>query len=275
MGKMREKSLLGTGNHAAGILLRAENGTDIEGPLAESMSLVRQEQLDIRLIRQEVCSLISSNDEDKCREFADKYSGDGCKNSGEYFNVFAHCVICSIQTALLEQGKYSEAETGVEIWNKLAQIESVANPKQWILDTLTAALQLAHPPKERDVKEKLVNDVKNIIAARYGSHLSAAGIAGEMFFSPKYLNKIFKTVVGKSIFEYLTEYRMEKAKLLLKEEDAKIYAVSKRVGYRRKTHFNNVFKQYTGLKPLEYKSVITADGTGSSNMSPGSPDKSL
>jgi two-component system response regulator YesN len=52
--------------------------------------------------------------------------------------------------------------------------------------------------------------------------------------------------------DYITEYRIEKAKVLLGTNRYKIYEVCSRVGMNDPRHFSQMFKRYTNVTPKEY-----------------------
>ncbi len=73
------------------------------------------------------------------------------------------------------------------------------------------------------------------------------------FFSTSVCITFFKSETGQTLNQYITEYRMEKAKLLLKDARFKITDVSSRVGYSDGNYFGKSFKKYSGLSPSEYR----------------------
>jgi len=99
----------------------------------------------------------------------------------------------------------------------------------------------------------LVKVVKQVVENRYSEPLSVADIAAAVYLSPKQANVIFKREEGFTIFDYLTAFRISRAKKLLKETDQTIQAIAEQVGYSNKSHFAIVFKRSTGLAPAEYK----------------------
>ena len=75
------------------------------------------------------------------------------------------------------------------------------------------------------------------------------------------LSVIFKNEVGKTILNYITDYRVQKAKQMLDEGHYKIYEISERVGYGSSQYFSQVFTSFVGISPKEYKK-----STGSSKI---------
>lgn len=68
-----------------------------------------------------------------------------------------------------------------------------------------------------------------------------------------YLSKIFKHATGYTLQEYLIQFRVKKAKQLLKETELSIQHVSYSVGYNDPFTFSKVFKKQTGCSPTQWR----------------------
>ena len=64
------------------------------------------------------------------------------------------------------------------------------------------------------------------------------------------LKKGFKSLYGKTIFNYLSELKMDHARRLLLEEGKLIREVSREVGYKNPHHFSAAFKRKFGMNPV-------------------------
>jgi two-component system, response regulator YesN len=67
---------------------------------------------------------------------------------------------------------------------------------------------------------------------------------------------VFKKETGKTINDYLNEYRIEKSKELLKNRGVKLYEVSHNSGYNDVKYFTKTFKKFTGITPSEYRENV-------------------
>jgi AraC-like DNA-binding protein len=65
----------------------------------------------------------------------------------------------------------------------------------------------------------------------------------------------FKELLGQTPLEYVTDWRMQKALQLLKEDDKKLVEVAQSVGYESDAAFSKAFKRIVGLTPGEYRQV--------------------
>ena len=78
-------------------------------------------------------------------------------------------------------------------------------------------------------------------------------IANKLDVTPNYLSGKFSRDMKQSFSNYLTHIRINVAKDLLNDISKKVYEVSLDVGYADVSYFNKVFKEHTGLTPLQYR----------------------
>jgi len=67
------------------------------------------------------------------------------------------------------------------------------------------------------------------------------------------LKKGFKSLFGNTVFGYINDLRMEKAKTLLMETGSSIVDISMRIGYKYPQHFTKAFKKKFGYLPKDLK----------------------
>ena len=96
--------------------------------------------------------------------------------------------------------------------------------------------------------------IKDFIGKNYDNELlSVKDIGSYVSLSASYLCTFFKNETGQTLNQYLTEFRMEKAKQLLGNPRYKITEISSMVGYSDGNYFSKSFKKYAGLSPSEYR----------------------
>lgn len=101
---------------------------------------------------------------------------------------------------------------------------------------------------------RVIRGVLDYIAAHYGEvTLSTSQIAEAFHFSPAYMNVLFKQEMKVTLKQYLSNYRLEKAKQLLEQDYMKITEIAERCGYTNASYFSKVFRDGTGMTPLEYR----------------------
>lgn len=110
--------------------------------------------------------------------------------------------------------------------------------------------------KEKDsgkIPNLFVQKAADYIKLNYSEKISIKEIADQLYLSPNYLSELFKKHTGKTISEYLTDYRLEKACQLLDHAEYRVGDVSRMVGIHDGRYFSNMFKKKYGMTPTEYR----------------------
>lgn len=82
------------------------------------------------------------------------------------------------------------------------------------------------------------------------SELNMAVLAKKMNISTSYLGKLFHDHTGKSVSAFLTEIRLEQARmLLLQDPERSVVQIAADVGYPNPGYFSTKFKKYFGVSP--------------------------
>ncbi|WP_343248762.1 response regulator [Diplocloster hominis] len=137
------------------------------------------------------------------------------------------------------------------IWGDLAKCNT--------LDELTALLsgkvfQLFEALREQAAENSTIYLIKEYISKNYDlSSLSVKDISEHVYLTSTYVCTLFKAETGQTLNQYLTEFRMERAKQLLEDPRNKIADISSRVGYTDGNYFGKSFKKIVGLSPSEYR----------------------
>lgn len=105
-----------------------------------------------------------------------------------------------------------------------------------------------------------IHEAVEFIHNNYGFAITVKDIADSLDISPNYLANIFAKELGKSPKQYLTEYRMERAKVLLSMGEYRVKQVAQMVGYANQLHFSSEFRKFYGTSPTECKRSENAVG---------------
>ena len=109
------------------------------------------------------------------------------------------------------------------------------------------------PEPENEVGNLLVVKAIRYIEVHYGGRITLGEMAEELHLSPNYLCELFKRHTGKNLMEYVTEYRMSRAKEYLNHIEYKVSDVAEMVGYKEAKYFSSAFKKAYGMTPMEYR----------------------
>ncbi|MGE5601904.1 MAG: ATP-binding protein [Nitrososphaerales archaeon] len=86
--------------------------------------------------------------------------------------------------------------------------------------------------------------------------LSRSQVASHVATSESYLSRVFRRDLGIGPWEYLTRFRIEQAKTLLRVSALTVTEVALRVGYSDSGYFSRVFHQETGRSPVNFRREI-------------------
>lgn len=101
----------------------------------------------------------------------------------------------------------------------------------------------------------LIQQAINLIEGNYNKEIQLNWLANEIHLNPQYFSRLFKKEVGISFSEFLTLYRIEKAKTLLMESDFPIYRIANEVGFSDASYFCKVFGKHTDTSPNSYRRI--------------------
>lgn len=99
----------------------------------------------------------------------------------------------------------------------------------------------------------LARKVKVFIDEHFDEELCLEGVAEHFEVSVSYLSPLFKKYTGMTFLKYLTSQRVKKAKLLLEQTPLKAGEIAEMIGYQDARYFSQVFKQWTGMTPSDYR----------------------
>ncbi|RUS43960.1 response regulator [Cohnella sp. AR92] len=101
-------------------------------------------------------------------------------------------------------------------------------------------------------KHAAIEKALRYIGKNYGRDLTQQEVADHVQMNATYFSLLFKEEMDISYIKYLTQVRMEKAKLLLGAGES-IQEISEKVGYQHARHFSEVFKKYAGVTPGQFR----------------------
>lgn len=105
------------------------------------------------------------------------------------------------------------------------------------------------PRKSRE-KMKLILEY---IETHYGERITVEDGAALCFYSNSHFMKYFKRYMGMPFTQYLNDFRLEKAGVLLRTTSMTVTAVAQRCGFDNISYFNRLFKGKYHMAPGEYR----------------------
>jgi AraC-like DNA-binding protein len=116
--------------------------------------------------------------------------------------------------------------------------------------------------RARPERSRAVNLVLDYIDLHTGDRLDAATLAAYAGYTPYYLTRKFKEETGEALSDYVKRAKVERAKHLLATTADPVQAIADQLGFCSRSHFAQVFRQFAGASPTEYRQSHGGGGTG-------------
>lgn len=221
------------------------------------ISAVNPEQID----RAKMQEFLRTGDLDEVVYFVDEFFGKldgGAMKSRifrQYITMDAYFSIVDFLKGLGLQKDEIEAPD---------QDSSILQDEKSAMDYIVRIMEKALVLREKKASsryEDVVSEVIHYIEDNYAQEeLSLNLLASHVNFSPNHLSMIFSQQTGQTLIRYLTDYRMNRAKELLRCSSKKSSVISMEVGYKDPHYFSYLFKKTQGMTPTQYRGGRAAEG---------------
>jgi len=111
-------------------------------------------------------------------------------------------------------------------------------------------------PQKTTTPLPLVKKCLRYIHNHFSEPLQTQLLAKECGITPQYLIRLFQLSLGVSPIRYCNNYRMLRAKDLLRESSMSIKEIAYAVGFQNPYYFSRLFKSIEGITPSAYRSTL-------------------
>lgn len=98
----------------------------------------------------------------------------------------------------------------------------------------------------------VVQNAAKFISENYNADLKLESLATKYYMSPWHFSRLFKSVTGMGLNEYINIARIRAAEKLLTDTDLPITKIAAECGFNDSNYFSNVFKKVKGITPKKY-----------------------
>lgn len=103
---------------------------------------------------------------------------------------------------------------------------------------------------------KHITKITEYIKSNYSQNINVNELYKSEYMCRSSFFKLFKEVTGKTPNNYINTVRIENSKILLDTTELPIAVISKKCGFESQAYFDCVFKQITGISPMQYRKTV-------------------
>ncbi len=116
-----------------------------------------------------------------------------------------------------------------------------------------ANLPFPTPEKDAPRAQQLFDKFMRLLHAYHNKERSLQFYADKMFLTPKYISGIIKSYSGKAALEWINEYVVLEAKMMLRYTEMTVQEVAYALNFPTQSAFGKYFKQQVGVSPKKYR----------------------
>lgn len=102
-------------------------------------------------------------------------------------------------------------------------------------------------------KIRQIESAVDFIRENFHVPVSREGLAAKYNMHPDNFGRLFKQHTGKRIGEMTNYFRIESARKELEDGDSTVIEIAMKSGFENLRTFNRVFREFTGISPIEYR----------------------
>ncbi|MCC3357943.1 helix-turn-helix domain-containing protein [Bacillus sp. REN16] len=135
----------------------------------------------------------------------------------------------------------------IKIFDRI-MIKSISNESEQFIgnNKLPTNPDLANP----------INASIQYIQENFKEPITLNQVADTVYLSPSHFSRLFKEEMGVNFIEYLTSYRIEQSKKLLKMTALPIEVIAHQIGFTSSGYFATTFKKSESCTPSEYRNLF-------------------
>lgn len=190
----------------------------------------------------------------------DHHSGDVISFNGDIYNKSR--IITELQKFIQEWNisdleaycyKLNEAISAQDHSSESEKLKKIVYSKE-LIDYYSKRIgDLIDKERNKENISPSTRYVLKYIDDNYKKNITLIEVADRLQSNSMYIGQLFIHDMHTSFHNYLTAYRIERAKSLLLRDDAKIHKISEEVGFSNSQYFTKSFKSVTGLTPSEFR----------------------
>lgn len=130
---------------------------------------------------------------------------------------------------------------------------------QWLMNFREASIMVT---KYQMIDDKLVYRIGKYAVVHVDERLTLDDVSNGVFLNASYISHIFKKITGMNFIDFMTEVKIDRAKVLLRDPDIRINEVAHILGFSNQEYFTKNFKKKTGQTPTAFQKILLEKYSG-------------
>ena len=102
-----------------------------------------------------------------------------------------------------------------------------------------------------------VKTVLDYIGNHYSEDITVKELAQQVHYNESYFMRTFKKYTGRTLVEYLTDFRLDKSKEFLLQDGCTIEEAAFRAGFSSTSYFTSKFREAFRITPSEFRKIYS------------------
>ncbi|SDN33228.1 two-component system, response regulator YesN [Paenibacillus sp. yr247] len=231
----------------------AGSDTQREGKETGSGMTLSLNQAKVNELEVQLMSAILIGQEDSLQLLLDRVLAELSHQTTEEMKIQALSLSIALLGTIQKQFDSDRKESLARIPNDMPQSHWTSEEViQWADEQVKNFLLLFNS-WQASKSDNLIERATKYIEEHYNEECRLTDVAAHIHLNSSYFSVLFKKATGESFTRYVTRLRMDKAALLLRNTDMKIFEIACAIGFDEPNYFTNVFKQQYHMSPKEYR----------------------
>jgi two-component system response regulator YesN len=142
------------------------------------------------------------------------------------------------------------------LFGELLHLKTGVDVENWFCDNIIFPVIQSLTEREETQYRKISDEIIYIIHTEYDKVLTLDSCAARVNYHPHYVSRVFSREMGTSFADYLSQYRLQKAKEWLQSTDLKIVEIALKLHYTNPQNFIRSFRKIVGMTPGQYRATF-------------------
>ncbi len=175
-------------------------------------------------------------------------------SSAPMYDILYHDSICPIK--LTERENFEQLS--MELVHKAAQSDIISSLEisariHAIFNKLIHSVIEGEKSTRRKTYSDDIDAVIDFIESNYHDPITVDDMIKQIHISKYHFIRLFRRVIGITPYSYLTNYRINISKQMLRSSDSSISEIAESCGFSDTSNFIAHFKRHTGVRPAQYR----------------------